>query len=88
MSSPYPLRNRLCISESQVATGRTSPYLTRAGGVETARSRKSRFRPYKRRNGKRTAQEVFLNEEEHRLVLEQFANRQKTKISECGGAIW
>ncbi|GFT74941.1 hypothetical protein NPIL_290261 [Nephila pilipes] len=45
-SSPYPLRNRLRISERQAATGRTSPYLTGAGGVETARSR-SIFRPYK-----------------------------------------
>ncbi|GFT44969.1 hypothetical protein NPIL_649991 [Nephila pilipes] len=45
-SSPYPLRNRLRISDRQAATGRTIPYLTRAGGVETPRSR-SRFRPYK-----------------------------------------
>ncbi|GFS40313.1 hypothetical protein NPIL_211141 [Nephila pilipes] len=51
-SSPYPLRNRLRISERQAATGRTIPYLTRAGGVETARSRRSKFRPYKPRNGK------------------------------------
>ncbi|GFS83642.1 hypothetical protein NPIL_362161 [Nephila pilipes] len=45
-SSPYPLHNRLRISERQAAIGRTSPYLTRAGGVKTARN-KSRFRPYK-----------------------------------------
>ncbi|GFS75047.1 hypothetical protein NPIL_576041 [Nephila pilipes] len=45
-SSPYPLRNRLSIRERQAVTERTIPYLTRAGGVETARSR-SRFWPYK-----------------------------------------
>ncbi|GFT90839.1 hypothetical protein NPIL_367621 [Nephila pilipes] len=46
MSSPYPQRNRLSIRERQAATERTSTSLTRAGGVETMRSR-SRFRPYK-----------------------------------------
>ncbi|GFS79595.1 hypothetical protein NPIL_276921 [Nephila pilipes] len=45
-SSPYPLRNRLSISERQAATGRTIPYLTRAGGVETARNGR-RFQPHK-----------------------------------------
>ncbi|GFT73986.1 hypothetical protein NPIL_92201 [Nephila pilipes] len=38
-SNTYPLQNRLLISERQAVTGRTSPYLTRAGGVETVRSK-------------------------------------------------
>ncbi|GFT59992.1 hypothetical protein NPIL_350301 [Nephila pilipes] len=42
-SSPYPLRN---ISETQAETERTSAYLTKARGVETASSSR-RFRPYK-----------------------------------------
>ncbi|GFT62947.1 hypothetical protein NPIL_557201 [Nephila pilipes] len=67
-------------SEKQAANRRTSPYLTRAGGVETARSRWSRFRPYKRCSGKGAAHEGFLNEEERCLELEQFDNRQ-TQIS-------
>ncbi|GFT69217.1 hypothetical protein NPIL_690551, partial [Nephila pilipes] len=42
-SSPYPLRN---ISETQAETERTSAYLTKARGVETASSSR-RFRHYK-----------------------------------------
>ncbi|GFR27296.1 hypothetical protein TNCT_482451, partial [Trichonephila clavata] len=54
--SPYPLCNRLSYSERQEATGRTSPYHTRAGGVETVRSKRSRFRSYKRRSDKGQAE--------------------------------
>ncbi|GFX79624.1 hypothetical protein TNCV_826121 [Trichonephila clavipes] len=35
-------------NERPVASGRPSPYIIRAGGVETARNRKSRVQPYKR----------------------------------------
>ncbi|GFQ88176.1 hypothetical protein TNCT_263751 [Trichonephila clavata] len=49
------------------------PYLTRVqGGGETSKSRRSRFRAYKRFRGKGTTKDGFASEEERIFTLEQF----------------
>ncbi|GFQ87800.1 hypothetical protein TNCT_308091 [Trichonephila clavata] len=48
-SSPYTIRIILRNNEKQGSSVRRSLYLIRAGGVETAKSKISTFRPYKQR---------------------------------------